>query len=316
MRNELREWLRYSKDEFEDISPQRWMFRRVRDIYNSFWFPMTSRYPFGKNVYEESWDALIILDGCRVDAMEEVADEYEFINSVQSVWSLGSASHEWLAKTFTQDYAKSISETSFVVTNVFSSSLFNHGETPPGRYKIPIDLASWKTVSSDDFGYIEFLKDHVDPYTEHWNTPELRSAEYTTERAIVTARNRNPGRIAVQYYQPHRPFIFDAFNTGKVSERMYYPFEHYKSGRMSFDKLWESYINNLRYVLDSVETLLKNLNAEKVIITSDHGELMGEFGLYGHKEGLPHPALKKVPWVETTADDNGLLEPNEKIDYK
>jgi hypothetical protein len=45
------------------------------------------------------------------------------------------------------------------------------------------------------------------------------------------------------------------------------------------------------------------------VITADHGELFGEWGLYGHISGILHPSLKRVPWVETTAEDTQSYEP-------
>jgi len=41
--------------------------------------------PVGTNIYERDWDALVVLDACRVDILREVADEYEFIDEVDSV---------------------------------------------------------------------------------------------------------------------------------------------------------------------------------------------------------------------------------------
>lgn len=71
-------------------------------------------------------------------------------------------------------------------------------------------------------------------------------------------------------------------------------------------------------VLDQVELFLNNINADKVIISSDHGEAFGELGFYGHPAGFPHPVVKKVPWVKTTARDNGDYETKinpEKVDH-
>lgn len=48
-------------------------------------------------------------------------------------------------------------------------------------------------------------------------------------------------------------------------------------------------------VLDEVELFLNNINANKVVISSDHGETFGELGFYGHPAGCPHPVVKKVP---------------------
>jgi hypothetical protein len=62
-------------------------------------------------------------------------------------------------------------------------------------------------------------------------------------------------------------------------------------------------------VLDEVELLLSNLDADRVAISADHGELLGEFGLAGHPDGFPFSPVKRVPWVDTSATDTGTHRP-------
>jgi hypothetical protein len=54
---------------------------------------------------------------------------------------------------------------------------------------------------------------------------------------------------------------------------------------------------------------LDNADAETVLITADHGNALGEWGLYGHAGGMPTSAMRDVPLVETTASDSGTYEP-------
>jgi hypothetical protein len=62
----------------------------------------------------------------------------------------------------------------------------------------------------------------------------------------------------------------------------------------------KAYLDNLRIVLEAASTLvgeIKNHFRSRIIVTSDHGELLGEYGLYMH----PHyelPELCVVPWLE------------------
>jgi len=65
----------------------------------------------------------------------------------------------------------------------------------------------------------------------------------------------------------------------------------------------------LQWVLDDVKLLLENIDAKRVVISADHGEAFGEFGVYRHHAGSLHPKIRWVPWVETTANDNGTYEP-------
>jgi len=54
------------------------------------------RLPYGTNVYDRSWDVLVVLDGCRADLLAAVADEYDGLTAVGSIRSVGSSSSEWL----------------------------------------------------------------------------------------------------------------------------------------------------------------------------------------------------------------------------
>lgn len=64
-------------------------------------------------------------------------------------------------------------------------------------------------------------------------------------------------------------------------------------------------------MLESVELLLENIDAERAIITADHGNAFGEWGYYRHPEGCPIPAVRNVPWIVTSARDQKTHEPEE-----
>ena len=65
--------------------------------------------------------------------------------------------------------------------------------------------------------------------------------------------------------------------------------------------LKNAYMDNLRVVLKSVLKLLNHLSG-KIIITSDHGELLGENGCYSHYVESNNPYLKLIPWLEIQND--------------
>lgn len=137
-------------------------------------------------------------------------------------------------------------------------------------------------------------------------------AEATTDYAIAAHREFEPEKLIVHYMQPHQPYIAPAMSQGREMTDLHRnPFETLKS-TSSFDDVWNAYVDNLRYVLDDVRRLLENIDADTVIISSDHGELFGEWGLYSHHVGIPHPDLRQVPWVETSATDERTTVP--KVD--
>lgn len=51
-----------------------------------------------------------------------------------------------------------------------------------------------------------------------------------------------------------------------------------------------------------MEDLLESIDADKVVITADHGEAFGEYNIHRHPLGIPIPELRRVPWVETSAE--------------
>lgn len=115
--------------------------------------------------------------------------------------------------------------------------------------------------------------------------------------------------------QPHKPFIDKGEDRTDVSLKewsvgasVYLPS---RNGGRTIDEVEEGFIENLRYVLEEVELLLSNIDAETVVITSDHGQAMGEDFLLDHTKGVVHESMRRVPWAETTATDKRTLTPNE-----
>ena len=64
------------------------------------------------------------------------------------------------------------------------------------------------------------------------------------------------------------------------------------------EEFYEAYTYNLLEALESVEKLLPSLQGDRVVISSDHGELFGEKKFYGHPADLAVEELVKVPWFK------------------
>jgi hypothetical protein len=274
------------------------------NTYLGLFHTISSRVKPGKNIYSKKWDALILLDACRVDALREVAPEYSFIESVDKVWSRGSSSHEWIARTFTTDYRPEIQKTTFTTPNGFVEKTFRDGDYPPYR-SVPLSWAKNDIASADDFDLLDtpWISGQDERY-------DMVPPRFMTDRAIHINRNRQPDKFIIQYYQPHKPYLRSAIKEQRPATAFETePYEARKRGEISSEELWEMYLDNLRLVLDEVEILLKNIDAHQVVLTADHGELLGELGIYGHPQGILHPKLRRVPWVRMTASDEETYEP-------
>lgn len=274
-------------------------------LYVASFLSVTRWAPYGTNVYDRDWDLLIVLDACRVDALREVADEYEFITEIDSMRSVGSTSFEWLNHTFTRDHLNEIRRTAHVTQNGYTGRVFGQGgET--GSTAIPFGPAEYDVVDPEDFTYLEELWRVDETELPEWiigeGGTEQFSPQYTTDRAIDVGRSVDFDRLIVHYMYPHDPFPL-------ADREIRWPFEALQSGTATRAAVWDAYLDNLRLVLDEVECLLENVDAERAVITADHGEAFGEYGFYRHMIGCPVPCMRNVPWAETSATDRGTYEP-------
>ena len=238
----------------------------------------------GTPVYEREWDALVILDACRYDLLAGAADEYAFLDRIETFDSVGSTSEEWMEHTFTDEYADEMAGTAYVSGNIYTESKLDGDDFER------LDEV-WRTGWNDELGTVE--------------PREL------TDAAIRCGRERSFERLIVHYMQPHYPFLTrpglapgmrSRDGEGNVWDRI-------RTGELDRGTVWKAYAENLRCVLDDVGLLLRNLDAGRVVISADHGNAFGEAGVYGHPYGVPLRCLRRVPWAVTSAEDTGEYEP-------
>lgn len=309
MQTNVRAWITEMRSHFRE-NPVRAPLHVVYSWYLMLWFGITSRLPIGTNVYDRDWDVLVVLDACRVDTLREVADEYDFISNVDEMWSIGSHSAEWLAQTFTEEYRDDVAQTRYVTGNPHASRVLDQRMSPPMNNTLPVNFARWNVVEPETFESVEMV------WEGHKNdTYRVTLPDVMTDYAINTKRTHDPDRLIVHYMQPHLPYIGQALPEERDPDELELTgYEKLESGDADRQDVYELYKDTLRLVLDEVAVLLKNLDADRVAITADHGEEFGEVGAYGHPEGFPHPIVKKVPWVETTARDIRTREPELEMD--
>jgi hypothetical protein len=234
----------------------------------------------GENVFSKEWDVLLILDACRTDVLADVAPDYPFLDTPGTHRSTASTSREWMETTFVDEYRTEMADTVYVTANPYS-----------------------RAVDSDQFHAYEPLYDYG--WDEELSTVP---AETVTDVAVRSWREHgdDADRMIVHYMQPHLPSVphpltyETEFLTG---------WQGLLIGNVDPDELWTAYERNLEYVLDSVQLLLRNLEAETVAITADHGNAKGEGWVYGHPYGIPLDCLRTVPWYTTSGTDDDTYTP-------
>jgi hypothetical protein len=250
----------------------------------------------GVNVFDRDWDLCIVLDACRWDLMEAVEDEYEWFETTDTIWSVGATSPEWIERTFNWSDPAEHDGVAYVTWN------------------------GWSSKSDCDLSNLAFV-DEVWGYA--WDDDRgMMPPSTMSDRTIAAMRREEVDHVIAHYMQPHVPFVesdltrdvtldhhlYDGQEVTKVWDRL----KHEPSLR---NEIWKEYKNNLRFVLDDIEAkILTNVDAERAVITSDHGNGMGEFGQYGHSRRQHTKYHHLVPWYTFSCEDTGTYE--SKIRYK
>lgn len=245
----------------------------------------------GVNYAEADYDTLVILDACRADLFEEVTgtnrwDEYEQANSGSG------ATRTWFERKWNKTYGD--------IVYVSGSPILSR--CAPGSFHRVIEC--WQ-----------------DAVNEELNGPDPA----VTTNAAIRAHKEHPNkRIVVHYMQPHYPFLQDPnlhFTEFSGTEqwdvnadpRATDVWEALRAGIVDRDEVWDAYGRNLEYVMEEVDELLDTVSG-KVVLSSDHGNLLGEitypvpFREYGHPMHLAQPSLTTVPWAVDDGPRREIIE--------
>lgn len=242
-----------------------------------------SVYNPGMNVYSRDWEVLIILDACRPDTMRKIGPEYGF-DTAETVWSVANMSDEWMERTFIDEYTTEIENTLYVSGNPFTQ-----------------------------FHELDDLHDLREVWQYAWDE-KIKGvpARPVTDTALTAWSDTAAERMIIHYMQPHFPSIPhpDVGEFGDIDTFGYGWDTVWEDAgdTIPWDVVREAYEDNLRYVLEEINLLLDNLVADRVSITSDHANAMGEFGFRGHPNDVLHPSIRRVPWTETTGRGPGEYE--------
>jgi hypothetical protein len=222
------------------------------------------------NIFEKEWDNLLILDACRLDLYQEVEGETE------GRTSLGSSTAEFVEKNFSEG---DFSDVVYVTGNPhLSDGLF---EELTGR------------KPEDTFHEV------FHTYMSDWNQENGTVLPEPLIRDAKTARKLFPNKkIILHFMQPHHPFIESDIEgetamVGENEANKIWP--RLERGEIPRKKVQKAYRENLEYILNEIEEFTENLDG-KTVITSDHGNVLGESTFYGHPRGVNTKELREIPW--------------------
>jgi hypothetical protein len=142
--------------------------------------------------------------------------------------------------------------------------------------------------------------DIVRVYEDDWDD-DLGTVrpEVMAERTIATCERYPDKRVLAHWLQPHQPFLVGDIGRGFEDESVW---KELRRGGIDLERVVAAYEGSLELTLPEVERVVEAVTG-RVVVSSDHGNLLGEsprfypLPMYGHPRKVRHPALVEVPWV-------------------
>lgn len=224
----------------------------------------------GVDIFEFDWDNLIILDACRFDTFRARSP---FPGNTKMKLSQGTNTAQFIRANFK---GRELHDVVYISANPWFLRLHEEIRASVHRYV---------NLHTGD------LRDAAGGLTTHPKT--------VTEYARATNQEHQDKRLIVHYLQPHQPYLGD-FGRERFGHEKDLIVTVKRSGVSRADVI-RAYEENFDLVAESVSSLISELEG-LTVITSDHGELLGErqrpipARYYGHPRGIYVPELLRVPW--------------------
>lgn len=223
-------------------------------------------------IHTTEWNVLVILDAMRYDYFERMCHLKGRLTKVRTDESCTSY---WLINNFGEYYP-----ITYITANPYISRNVAIRE-------------NW--IGGKHFEQI------VEVWIDGWDNEFKTVLPHTVTNAARPYLKEE--KIIIHYLQPHMPGIGDP--PLKVWAWMHDEMTHkiiedaVPLYGVPIETLQKAYESNAKIVLEEMDHLLELIDPiQRIIITSDHGEMLGENGYRVHPCKLDDPILRDVPWFE------------------
>ncbi|MBW8017464.1 MAG: sulfatase-like hydrolase/transferase [Planctomycetes bacterium] len=285
------------------------------------------------NFIEEKWDYLIILDACRYDYFESMYADY-IKGELSKRISAGSSTNQWRDANFQGKYDDIVyisgnphlsentsvydyiagehfhkvydvwrynwSQGTVLPEDINKTAIQSLGKHPGKRFIIHYmqPHAPYLVLGDDAKGYAQCQGDAgrcLAGENDYKNAPEYKKKMLKWLLKLFTWNN---------ILGNHPDWMLRKWLKLPARAPMEYVLQHYDN-----IALRNAYKENIRIVLQHVAELLKYLSG-RIIITSDHGDLLGEGRCYSHPPKSVHRILLEVPWLVIDKKHKDVLQPD------
>ena len=280
-------------------------------------------------MHSVDWDVMFVIDACRFDYFEKLYKDY-FSKDVILKKALSPASwtYAWLVEMFVDKPKMDIvfvsSDYEVNSKGIKDQKIYdNEKREKYGHYHFDARKYFREIIDAWEFGVVEHLG--LVP-------PETMCKE--CEKAI----EKHPkSKIITNFWQVHDPYIFylreglmTIHNMEDIERRNKHVYKwinlkKFLTKIMSDETIWKlrkligytpnsglaylyfnygkegiirGYEEDLKYTLEEIAKVVRKYPNKKFVVTSDHGELLGEYGRFSHGYDKEYPELQEVPWLE------------------
>lgn len=301
-----------------------------------------------QRLIESNWKFLIILDACRYDAFLSLYKLF-FSGNLVMLNSPGSCTTEWFVNTFKKRFEDVI----YISANPYITSI--HSSTgldlKKGFFKINAKQFFYKVVDVWHFGWDEtlgtvhpetitsialklinkhpekrFIIHYLQPHAPYIGKPILGYPKPNIAQGQILSGLANSKS---KMMDPLFRIIHECLKTIGVGD-LYLsmlaellslpPLSPMDLTRRKYgvEGLRKAYMENLRIVLTYVSVLISNIESfsREIVVTSDHGEFLGEKGMLGHPCGCSDSIVRAVPWLKVKHLQEDIKQRKELCRYK
>lgn len=258
----------------------------------------------------KNWKCLVVLDACRYDYFEDLCEIPGNLKRVQSPAFKGDAAPTsvWYKNVFEDRHDDKVHVSSHPRVNSKTEvegfegnkhffevlDLWDTAWNEEIGTVLPEDVTKGGKKASREFPDKRFVVHYMQPHT-----PYLSLGSPTTRKKKTPgSRESLPRKIRNWTVRKARNIIGDMRAVKMMDFLGLPPLSPMDDALRKVGKegVKEAYRENLSRALDSVKELIGSMEG-KCVITSDHGELLGESGRFGH-DLEARTELVDVPWFE------------------
>lgn len=262
---------------------------------------------------KEEWDIAVVLDACRYDSFQKIYKHYLPLGRLEKRFG-ASDTINWLISVFSEktwcDNLIYVSAHPGINSRGIPWVYFNangkffkvydawiSGWDPEIGTTLPNEVVKIAAQARKEFPNKKMLIHFVQPHFPYRKAPrpsiqysDLKGVKCNSKLDFLLQKlfrdlGINSSRFRTLYWTARKFFNLKCEDLNEFYWRKY-----------AVEELRIFYRDNLEWVLKYVKKIVEDFNYTRIVVTSDHGEALGEHGEFFHLYKTKNPVVRLVPF--------------------